>query len=392
MLRVNKILYKKIQLPFQVKEPILALGSQTKNRLCFVKGGFAYLSPIHTDLIDPADYADFKKTVKRLLKKNPKTIAYDLHPEYQATKYALSLPTTCYMLPTQHHHAHIASCMAENGLKNRKVIGVAFDGTGLGSDNKIWGAEFLICDYRDFKRKAHLKEIPLLGQERAILEPLRLVLVWLYLIYKDKFLNIDIDFMKGIDKKKWQLLKKMYLSGFNSPLASSMGRLFDAAASLILAKYNANFEAELAIKLEKLATNYLACRQARLPDGQAGKLQAQSYGFRITKNKDQYILDPLPMFKHIVLDLKAKELQESIAYRFHLTVAEMIRKISLILRKESKINEVVLSGGVFQNKLLLSLTLDLLCKQDFKVVTHSVLSCNDSCISLGQAAIAGNRD
>ncbi|MCX5702778.1 MAG: hypothetical protein NTW64_07445 [Candidatus Omnitrophica bacterium] len=398
MLRADKILYKKIQLPFQVKKLILALGSQAKNRVCFARGNFAYLSPTHTDLIDPADYADFKKTVKRLLKKNPKTIAYDLHPEYQSTKYALSLPTTCYLLPTQHHHAHIASCMAENGLRNHKVIGVAFDGTGLGSDNRIWGAEFLICDYKDFKRRAHLKEIPLLGQERAILEPSRLALIWLYLIYKENFLNLDIDFVKGLDKTKWKFLKKMYLSGFNSPLASSMGRLFDAAASLILAKYNANFEAELAIKLEKLAASYKLQASGSLPVRPTGRLQTpnsklptSSYEFKIIKSDDQYILDPLPMFKQIVSDLKAKELQEAIAYRFHLTVAEMIRKISSILRKESKINEVVLSGGVFQNKLLLSLALDLLYKQDFKVVTHRVLSCNDSCISLGQAAIASYR-
>jgi len=385
MLRANKILYKKIQLPFQVKKPILALGSQAKNRVCFAGGDFAYLSPIHTDLIDPADYADFKKTVNRLLKKNPKTIAYDLHPEYQSTKHALSLQlAACSLQPVQHHHAHIASCMAENGLRNRKVIGVAFDGTGLGSDNRIWGAEFLICDYKDFKRRAHLKEIPLLGQERAILEPSRLALIWLYLIYKEKFLNLDVDFVKGIDKTKWQFLKKMYLSGFNSPLASSMGRLFDAAASLILAKYNANFEAELAMRLEKLATNHKLNTQYSI-------LNTPSYKFKISKNKGIYILDPLPMFKQIVSDLKAKELQEAIAYRFHLTVAEMIRKASLILRKESKINEVVLSGGVFQNKLLLNLVLDLLYKQDFNVVTHRVLSCNDSCISLGQVAIANYR-
>jgi hydrogenase maturation protein HypF len=391
MRKTNKIIYTKIQLPFEVKKPILAFGSQAKNRVCFARDKFAYLSPVHQDLSNPKEFLAFKKTLKYFLNKTPKIIAYDLHPEYQSTKYALSLPTTYYLLPTQHHHAHIASCMAENGLKNRKVIGVAFDGTGLGSDNRIWGAEFLICDYKDFKRKAHLKEIPLLGQERAILEPSRLVLVWLYLIYKESFLNFDIGFFKGIDRKKWQVLKNMYLSGFNSPLASSMGRFFDAAASLILAKGKAHFEAELAIELEKLATGH------RLPCLPAGKqatscrLKAPSYKFRIIKSDNEYILDPLPMFKQIVSDLKARESKEKIAYRFHVTVAEMIKRICLILKEQSKINRVVLSGGVFQNRLLLNLTLNLLYKEDFKVITHRVLSCNDSCLSLGQAAIANYR-
>ncbi len=375
---------KKIQLPFKAKKPILALGSQTKNTVCFVKGNFAYLSLVHQNLSDLQDFLKFEKTVKYFLKKNPKIIAYDLHPEYQSTKYALSLPTTYYLLPTQHHHAHIASCMAENGLKNKKVIGVAFDGTGLGIDNRLWGAEVLLCDYKNFKRSAHLSKIPLLGGERAILEPWRLAAVWLYQTYKDKFLNLKINFVKGLNKNKWKILKKMYLSGFNSPLASSMGRLFDAVASLILAKYKVDFEAELAIKLEKLATRY--------------RLGAKGYSFKIIKNKNEprsyaqgrgeYILDPTPMFKQLVLDLKHKESKEKIAYRFHLTVAQMIRKICLILRKENKINKIVLSGGVFQNSLLLCLALDLLYKEGFNVFTHKDLSCNDSGISLGQAIVA----
>jgi len=372
---------KKIKLPFRVKQPILALGSQTKNTVCFLKDGLALISPVRQDLNNPADYLKFEKTVTYFLKKRPKIIAYDLHPEYQSSKYVHHLsPITYHLSPIQHHHAHIASCMIENGLKNQKVIGVAFDGTGLGSDNTLWGAEFLICNYKNFQRKAHLKEIPLLGKEMAILEPWRLAAAWLYSTHKDRFLNLDIGFIKKFDKNKWQVLQKMYLSGFNAPLASSMGRLFDAAASLTLERYKANFEAELAIELEKSAISYSL--PACLPAG------AISYKFKMIKDKDTYIIDPALMFKEIVADLKAKEPKKKIAFRFHLTVAGMIKNACLNLRRETKINKIVLSGGVFQNKLLLSLSLYSLTQENFNLFTHKNLSCNDSSISLGQAAIA----
>jgi hydrogenase maturation protein HypF len=385
MRKFNKISYLKIQLPFKVKRPVLALGAHTKNTVCFIKDNFALLSAEHLDLNCPEDLLGFEKDVKYFLKKNPKIIAYDLHPEYQSTKYAISLnakPASPagrrYTLhATQHHHAHIASCMAENGLKNQRVIGVSFDGTGLGQDNRIWGAEFLVCDYANFKRAAHLKEIPLLGGQQAIIEPARLTVAWLYLLYKDKFLDLDIDFVKKMEIKRWIVYKRLLLSGFNSPLASSMGRLFDAAGCLILAKHKVNFEAQLAIELERLATSY--------------KLQATSYRFSLTRNKDKYILGPTPIFKQIILDLRFDTPKEKIAYRFHLSIAQMINKVCLILGKENRINTVVLSGGVFQNKLLLNLSLDLLYKYNFKVFTHKALSCNDSNISLGQAVIANYR-
>lgn len=366
---------KKIKLPFKIKKPILALGGQRKNTICFAKENFAFLSPVYADLSIPGDFVRFEQNVRYFLKKRPKIIAYDLHPEYQSTKFALSLTTDYHLLSTQHHHAHIASCMADNGLLNQMVIGVVFDGTGLGRDNAFWGAEFFCpCDYRDFKRMAHLKEIPLLGGERAILQPWRLSTIWFYLIYKEKFENLGLGLLKKIDRQKWQVLKRMYLSGYNCPLASSMGRLFDAVGNLVLEKDKIDFEAELAIGLEKLATDY--------------KLPATSYKFRIIKNKDEYIIDPTLMFRQIFTDLKAKESRKKIAYRFHLTVAQMVINTCLTLRKQSNINKIVLSGGVFQNSLLLRLSLDLLYKQGFKVFTHRYLSCGDSSLSLGQAMLA----
>ena len=375
MRKLNKISYRKIQLAFKIKRPVLALGAHTKNTVCFIKDNCAFLSAEHLDLNCPEDLLGFERDAKYFLNKQPKVIAYDLHPEYQSTRYALSLNTKRYTLfAIQHHHAHIAACMAENGLKNQRAIGVSFDGTGLGQDNRIWGAEFLVCDYANFKRAAHLKEIPLLGGKQAIIEPARLTAAWLYLIYKDEFLNLGIDFVKKMEKRRWIVYKRLLLSGFNSPLTSSMGRLFDAVGCLILAKHKVNFEAQLAIELERLATSY--------------QLPAVSYRFSLTRNKDKYILDPTPMFKQIILDLKSDKPKEKIAYRFHLSIAQMINKVCLILSKENRINTVVLSGGVFQNKLLLNLSLDLLYKHNFKVFTHKALSCNDSSISLGQAVIA----
>ncbi|MGA2775579.1 MAG: hypothetical protein ABSE81_05900 [Candidatus Omnitrophota bacterium] len=355
-------------MPFKVGRPVLAFGSQAKNTVCFANKNFAYLSRVHNNLSNPQDFSQFKETVRYFLKKNPEILAVDLHPEYQSSKYALSLSANGYKLLTvQHHHAHIASCMLENGLKNQKVIGVAFDGTGLGKDNKIWGAEFLICDYKNFTRAGHLKEIPLIGGERAVLEPWRLAAVWLE---KSK-----IQLPSYIDRKKWAILKDICSKKINSPEASSMGRLFDAAASIILSRSYARFEAELALELEKIARKE--------------KSRPLAYGFNLNKTGKEYVLEPENIFGGITKDLKRKVKKEKIAFRFHFTVAEMIKQACLKLRTDTGIRKVVLSGGVFQNKLLLSLALDLLCKEGFSAFTPKVLSPNDSGVSLGEAVIAG---
>ncbi|MFA4889065.1 MAG: hypothetical protein WC628_05785 [Candidatus Omnitrophota bacterium] len=413
---------KKIQLPFSIKQRILALGGQAKNTICFAQGNNAVLSRIHPDLANPEDLLGFEHDVKFFLRRRPQIIAHDLHPEYSSTKYAFTLyPVPCTLYPVQHHHAHIASCMAENGLSQQKVIGVAFDGTGLGSDNKLWGGEFLICDYKKFIRAAHLKEIPLIGGAQAIKEPWRIAAAWLYLIYRDKFLNLGIDFTKKINKKSWQVLKAMYIRNFNAPLTSSMGRLFDAAASLTLAKYRVRAEAELAIELEKFAITYSSEARCHREEGKArsnlkriasqkslamapfekfreakplqkfypaSTSRLHSYNFKILNSSSGCIIDPAPIFRQIVGDLKGNAPKEKIAYKFHRTAAEIIRKTCVILRIRYKIDTVVLSGGVFQNKILLALSREALTKAGFRVIEHKKISCNDSGISLGQAVIA----
>lgn len=373
--------FKTIRLKRKFKKTILALGSHAKNTVCLIKRDIVYLSQGHLDLSNPLGLSRFDRIVKYFLKERPKVIAYDLHPEYQSTKYAVSLAPRYRIFATQHHHAHIASCMAENGMPNQQVIGVAFDGTGLGTNNEIWGAEFLICDYKCFQRVAHLKEIPLLGAEAAIRQPWRVAAWYLYSAYKDRFLNLDISFVKKINKVKWRVLKNMYLSNFNSPLASSMGRLFDGVSALVLGKLEANFEAELPVELEKLAGEFK-------PGHLGSKKAPLSYSFKIRHNKGAYIIDAVPIFKDIVNELKARAPKEEIAYRFNFTVSEMINRMCLVLRKKYRLKKVVLSGGVFQNALLLRLSRDLLFKNGFKVYSHIQLSAGDSGISLGEAFIA----
>ncbi len=375
---------KEIRLPFKVKRPVLALGTHTKNTVCFASGNSAYLSGTHQDLSDPEDFISFQESVKYFLKNKPRIIAYDLHSGYQSSRYASALAKTRKLAAVQHHHAHIASCMVENGLKNQDVIGIAFDGTGLGMDGKLWGAEFFApCSYRGFKRKAHLKEVPLLGGDRAILEPWRVAAIWLYLAHKDRFLDLNIPFVKSLDRKKWLVLKRMYIMGFNSPLISSMGRLFDAVGSLILARFEVRGEAELPKALENMAEGYPAVSECAHTEKEKG------YSFYISSVKGVYLVDPAPLFKQIVSELEERNSREGIAYYFHQAVAEMVRKVSLCLREKSGIGRVVLSGGVFQNNLLLRLSLELLYKEGFEVFTHRNLSSGDSCISLGQAAVAG---
>jgi hydrogenase maturation protein HypF len=293
------------------------------------------------------------------------------------TSYAIQAQR--YMYKYNIAEAQAAQVVAKNranGLKNELVIGVAFDGTGLGTDNRIWGAEFLVCDYRSFQRRAHLREAVLPGAEKAIQEPWRLAAFWLDQAYQDRFLDLDIPFVKSIDKIRWQALTSILASEF-SPAASSMGRLFDAAAALVLNKKNAYFEAELAMELEKISLTESLAKIA--------------YSFKMLKENGRYIIDPVPLFRKLVADLRAKRPKEEIAFRFHLSIAKMIKDTCLRLRREAKINKVALSGGVFQNKLLLRLAQDLLAKEGFLVFTQQRLSPGDAGLSLGQAMIAGFR-
>ncbi|MFH1655250.1 MAG: hypothetical protein ABH954_01400 [Candidatus Omnitrophota bacterium] len=370
---------KIIKSPINFKDAILAFGTELKNTFCLAKHKHIYLSKNNGDLEDFEKFLKYEKAIPLLiknLKAKPKIIAYDLHPGYHSTKLALDFAKKNAIdkaIGIQHHHAHIAAAMLFNKIKG-KVIGVAFDGTGYGSDGNIWGGEFLVADFADSKRVAHLKYIPMPGANLAILEPWRMSISWLNSIFKDKVLKLDIDFIKKLNKTKLKIVKQMLDKDINSPLTSSMGRLFDAAASLITKREKVEFEAQGPMELEEMAFSAIDS-------------SFSSYSFKINEN-GYLIIDPSLMFRQIIKDLKKKTSKDKMAYKFHCTVAKMVKDVCLILRKKNNLNKVVFSGGVFQNRIVSELAQDLLRKEKFKVFIHKDIPVNDAGISIGQAIIA----
>ena len=246
-----------MKLHYKSKKSILAFGVDGKARFAFANGSDIEISRDFGSLQDAGNFERYERSIKQLIKKEkPQILACDLHPEYNSTKLAkklYGLQATGYRLQAiQHHHAHIASCIADNGLTSR-VIGVAFDGTGFGIDGNIWGGEIFLATPTKFRRVWHLDYVPMPGAEAAVKEPWRMALSYLYKYYGDRFLNLKIPFVKFISKNKVLVLKKMIKKGINSPLTSSIGRLFDAAGALINLTNSVRYEGEAAIRLEALA-------------------------------------------------------------------------------------------------------------------------------------------
>jgi len=388
--------YTEIVLPFSIKSGVLALGAQSKAGFCFAKGRFAYLSDAQGDLGDSRNFKKFEKGVKKLQKKlkiTPKIIACDLHPEYITTKYANELAKgkaqnhelrsgTGHGLRVkgaQHHEAHVASCIADNNIKG-KVIGIAFDGTGFGSDGNIWGGEFFTGAIKKLNRAAHLKYIPMPGGEASIREPWRMAFSYLYSIYgKEKFLRRLRHFtMTG---KKWphnDILGQMIDKKINSPLTSSVGRLFDGVSSLIGVCDFAGYEGEAAVKLEK----------AMLVSG--SRLQVPGkYKFKYVNERGMIIIDWEPVIRDIIKDLKLGAGKPEISVKFHKAICCMIRDVCNRLRKKYRIKKVCMSGGVFQNNYLKNSIRPLLEEEGFEVFLHKNVPAHDGSISLGQAVLAG---
>ncbi len=335
-----------------MKTRILALGAQSKGSFCLIKNGKLHVSNSFGDLSEAENFHRFEKEVKKI---KPEIIACDLHPEYASTKLADNLSKNIKKI--QHHEAHVASCIADNNIKG-KVIGIAFDGTGFGRDGNIWGGEFFTGTIKGFKRAAHLRYVPMPGGEAAVREPHRMAF---------SYLN-QSDRVGRPTRSDWGMLKQMIDKGINSPLTSSMGRLFDAVASLAGICDKAEYEGQAAIELEK----------ALIPG-------SKKYNFRY---KDS-IIDWVPVIKGIVKDLKVKKSRGEISLKFHNAVCYMIKDVCVILRKKYKINKVCMSGGVFQNRYLSKNTPPLLEKEGFKVYLHKNLPSHDGNIALGQAVLAG---
>ena len=348
---------------------VLSLGAQAKSGFCFLKQGRAYLSTVNGDLSDAESLKVFEnriKSVQRKLKIKLKVIACDLHPEYISTKLANDWVRRngLRVKPIQHHKAHVASCVADNNIKG-KIIGIAFDGIGLGSDGNIWGGEFFVGTLKGLKRVAHLKYIPMPGGEAAVREPWRMALSYLYNIYGRK---VDLT---GLDKEKARLIIQMIDKGINSPLTSSMGRLFDAVSALAGVCKVAKYEGQAAIELEK-----------------AIKGQGK-YGFKYRDEGEVIKIDWTPVIKGVIKDLQAKRGKAEISKKFHNAVCYMIRDICEAIREKYKINKVCMSGGVFQNKYVATHAKSLLEKENFKVYLHKNLPAHDGNIALGQAVLAG---
>lgn len=357
-------------------QQILGCGAEEKNTFCLTRDNFAFLSQHIGDMENLETMEQYINTIslyKRLFRIEPKIIAHDLHPEYLATKYAkeLALKDNIRLVPVQHHHAHIVSCMADNGLE-APVIGVSFDGTGYGSDGNIWGGEFIVADYQKFNRMGHIEYLPLPGGALAIKKPYRTAIS--YLLSLGLNLNQGLNLIKQVDPLEIDIIKNQIEKNLNSPLTSSCGRLFDAVSALIGIRGIIEYEAQAAIDLEMLA-----CDEA----GESG-----SYPFIVIESDGVSIIKLQDLFAAIVYDLQGNTPTARIAMKFHNTVARMIVDLCKVISSNIGLTYVALSGGVFQNRLLLRKAITLLESGRFEVFTHQQVPCNDGGISLGQAIIA----
>ncbi len=366
-----------VPLPFEAP-PLLATGAELKNTFCLARSHHAFVSQHIGDLANYDTLMSYKHSVghmRRLFRVEPEVIAHDAHPDYLSTHFAKDYAQTqTTRLAVQHHHAHLASCMAEHKLPEfSRAIGVIFDGTGLGPDGAIWGGEILVGGYGDYQRFAHLRYVPLPGGDTATLRPYRTALAHLW--SAEIGWDTDLPPTTATNDQERQIIRQQLEKQINAPLTSSMGRLFDAVASLIGVLHVVSYEAQAAIWLE-----------AQVDPDETG-----AYPFAIEVREGPGVaslLDPRPALRAIIQDHRAGVSAPVIAARFHNGVADLVRDVCILARQATGINGVVLSGGVFQNATLHTRTLARLQKAGFGVFVHELVPPNDGGIALGQAAVA----
>jgi len=361
-----------VPLPFDAGK-ILAVGAELKNTICLTRAREAFLSQHIGDLKNEATLATFCRTIDHLgtvMEIRPELVACDRHPDYLSTRYAeeLGLP----LVRVQHHHAHMASCMAENGLEG-DVIGVILDGTGLGDDGTIWGGEFLVGGYDGLRRAGHLKQVRLPGGDLAAREPWRMAAAWLHGALGEAVWQLPG--MPVLAAAERQLLQTMLERGINAPFSSSMGRLFDTAAFLVGAATRNSFDGQAGMALEALAET--AATPELLP-------------YRVQPGAP-FQLDPEPLLLGLLQRLQAGESAASLARAFHASLAAAVVDGCDLIRQDCGLDRVVLSGGVFQNRLLTELVYTFLARSNFSVFIHRLVPPNDGGIALGQAVIAAKR-
>lgn len=359
-----------------IKE-ILACGSNMKNTFCIAKEEFLFLSQHNGDLENIETTEHYKKNIehfKNIFHFEPKYLACDMHPSYTSSEYAYKSPLP--RIEVQHHHAHIVSCLTENNV-SRKVIGIAYDGTGYGTDGKVWGGEFLLCDNKEFKRLAHLDYVKMPGGEKAIKEPWRMAVSYIYKVFKSNKWN-----EYSTNKQLREMLIKLYgnkainlismiEAEINCPETSSMGRFFDAAASLIELRDSVTYEGQAAIELEAIASQN----------------SLDFYDYDIVQ-EDGYIVKLEKIIVGIIKDKLLNEQDTIISDKFHNAIIKFSKDICKLIRKDTGVNEVALSGGVFQNSYLLKNLRSELENEKFVVYTNKLIPTNDGGVALGQIVIA----
>lgn len=365
-----------VSLPRKLPQ-VLACGAELKNTVCIIRSSEAFVSQHIGDLENLPSYASFLFTIdhlKRILDVEPNIVAFDLHPDYLSTRYAAELPDTIHKIGVQHHHAHVASCMAENGVEG-KVIGIACDGTGYGTDGTIWGCECFEADYTGFRRLATLEPVPMPGGSAAIREPWRMALAYLHSLYGRQLLKLPLPFLKG---ERADVLCTMIERGINCPMTSGLGRLFDGVAAMVGLYNRVRFEGQAAMALEMAAE----------PNGME---TPYSIEFRNHSKGNLLLFSPRPLIEGIVGDIVSGISIGSIAWKFHQALVNGLAEAARRIREQTTLNRVVLSGGSFQNVLLSTELRRKLIDDGFEVFSHREVPCNDGGISLGQAVVAGYR-
>ncbi len=364
-------------LPWSFPRPVLACGAELKNTVCLGKGKRAYVSHHIGDLENYETFRSFTQALEhlcRLFDVAPEVVAHDLHPEYLSTKHATELDGLT-LSGVQHHHAHVASCLADNGVAG-PAIGVAFDGLGLGTDGTLWGGEILVADLCGFERVGHLDTVPMPGAAAAIREPWRMAAAHLQQAFPD-------DVHEGLsvarrNSERWPAVLAVAGAGVNSPMTSSVGRLFDAVAAILGVRDTVNYEGQAAVELEQWA------------DPQ----ETDTYPTAVVGGGEDTALRirGADLVRAVVADLEAGVGVSVIAARFHNSLAQAVVGACRSVREDSGLSTVALSGGVFQNVLLVRRALAALEAAGFRALCHSRVPPNDGGISLGQAAVAGARD
>jgi hydrogenase maturation protein HypF len=357
-----------IALPDECPCPMLAVGGQLKGTFALGRDHQAIVSHHLGDLDHLEAYRAFDRDVRlyeELFAIAPEVLVHDLHPDYATTRYAIDRSGREHrrVIAVQHHHAHLASCIAEHGMRE-PAIGVIFDGTGYGLDGAIWGGEFLIGDASRFERAAHLRYVPLPGSDRAIREPWRVAAAHL------SEAKVECPGLTNrVPPGEWRTIQQMIEHRFNSPLTSSAGRLFDAIAALLGVRDRVSYEGQAAVELEWLASMSSA-------DG--------SYPFEL----DSQVIDTRPLIAEVVAESIRGTEPRHIARRFHRSVVEIIVAVCTRIRTATGLDQVVLSGGVFLNVLLTRETVERLSREGFRVYRHREVPPSDAGLSLGQLAVA----